>query len=319
VDLDVARRADPDADDVFAGIDECGFNDANNRGHDCIERAVHDVQLVLFLNSPVLGNDRGGHVRAAQIDAYCRAHRWSVWHRHRRDPQRAEVLAVMETIDLTTLRNYSRRTGQATHPELLDARAIEHVKEIEIDEEHITVTFDQKITRFYNANEIVQREWVYKYNEDPEFVGAIGKVIDLARKHLKDMPDNVACPPGCAECCSGYEPFVSRADVQRIADHLKMPYDDVMREYVIERPSADGYHVGWLRKVSDDIADNCVFLKGSRSGHYYCGIYPARPDDCRDFTPIGCEDVDESLPRNTKFKIGPAFQPKRRNRNGRPR
>src|ERR1700680_2187995 len=102
----------------------------------------------------------------------------------------------METIDLIALRNYSRRTKQATHPELFDTRPIEHVKEIEIDEEHITVTFDQKMTRYYNANEIVQREWVYKYNSDPEFVSAIGKVIDLARKHLKDIPNNVACPPG---------------------------------------------------------------------------------------------------------------------------
>ncbi len=107
------------------------------------------------------------------------------------------------------------------------------------------------------------------------------------------MPENIACPPGCAECCSGYEPFVSKADVQRIADHLGMSYDETMRRYVVERPSADGYHVGWLRKVGDDVADQCVFLMGSRSGRYYCGIYPARPHDCRDFTPIGCDDVDD--------------------------
>jgi Fe-S-cluster containining protein len=88
---------------------------------------------------------------------------------------------------------------------------------------------------------------------------------------------------------------------------------------VVERPSADGYHVGWLRKVGDDLADQCVFLMGSRSGRHYCGIYEGRPGDCREFTPIGCEDVDTSLPRNTNWKIGPAFQPKRRGRkqNGR--
>jgi Fe-S-cluster containining protein len=218
----------------------------------------------------------------------------------------------METIDLINLKNYARRTGQPTHPELLDARPIEHVNKIEIDEEHITVEFDEKTTRYYNVNEITKREWVYKYNDNPEFVKAIGKVIDLARRHLKEMPDNIACPPGCAECCSGYEPFVSKADVQRIADHLGMTYDATMREYVVARPSADGFHVGWLRKVGDDISDQCVFLMGSRSGHYYCGIYEARPHDCRDFTPIGCDDVDESLPRKTSWKIGSPFAPKRR-------
>ena len=141
----------------------------------------------------------------------------------------------METIDLISLRNFARRTGQPTHPELLDARPIQHVNKIEIDEEHVTVEFDEKTTRFYNVNEITKREWTYKYNDDPEFVRAVAKVIDLARKHLKDVPDNIACPPGCAECCSGYEPFVSRADVQRIADHLRLSYGDVMRDYVVER------------------------------------------------------------------------------------
>ena len=225
----------------------------------------------------------------------------------------------METIDLITLRNFSRRTGQPTHPELLDARPLVHFNKIEIDEEHVTIEFDEKIERYYNLNEITHREWVYKYNDNPEFVKAIAKVIDLARKHLKELPENLACPPGCAECCSGYEPFVSKADVQRIADHLGMTYADVMREYVNERPSADGYTVGWLRKVGDDISDQCVFLMGSRSGRHYCGIYEGRPGDCREFSPIGCDDVDESIPRKGSFKVGSPFQPKhptRRGRNG---
>lgn len=218
----------------------------------------------------------------------------------------------METIDLIALRNFTRETGQPTHPELLDTRPIERVKKIEIDEEHITITYNQDVTRYYNANEIVQREWEYKYNDDAEMVAAIGRVIELARKHHKDLPENVACPPGCAECCSGYEPFVSRQDVQRIAEYLHMTPREVMDEYIVKRKSADGYHVGWVRKVTDDITDQCVFLKESRPGRYYCGIYEARPGDCREFTPIGCQDVDEDLPRNASLKIGAPFQPKRR-------
>jgi Fe-S-cluster containining protein len=225
---------------------------------------------------------------------------------------------LVETIDLISLRDYSRRTGQQTHPELLDARPMEHVTKIEIDEEHVTVEYNEKTTRYYNVNEITKNEWIYKYNDDPEFVAAVAHVIALARKHLKDLPETIACPPGCAECCSGYEPFVSGSDVQRIADHLGMSYDAVIREYVIQRKSADGHYVGWLRKVTDDVADQCVFLKGDRSGHYYCGIYNARPGDCREFTPIGCQDVDEDLSHKRSFKIGPAFQPKhpRHKRNG---
>ncbi|MEO6912614.1 MAG: YkgJ family cysteine cluster protein [Candidatus Baltobacteraceae bacterium] len=219
----------------------------------------------------------------------------------------------MQTIDLTNLRNFTRETGQPTHPELLDTVPMEHVKEIEIDEEHITITYNQKTTHHYNTNEIVQREWIYKYNEDPELVKAIGKVIDLSRRHLKDLPENLACPPGCAECCSGYEPFVSNTDLQRLADHLGMSPKETLDEYIVKRPSADRYHVGWIRKVTEDITDQCVFLKGSQ-GRYYCGVYEGRPDDCRDFTPIGCQDVNEDLPRDRPLKIGPPFQPKHRHK-----
>ncbi len=216
----------------------------------------------------------------------------------------------METIDLIRLRNYSRETAQQTHPELLDTQPIERVKKIEIDEEHITVTYNENITRYYNANEITHREWEYKYNDDAEMVAAIARVIELARKHHKDMPENIACPPGCAECCSGYEPFVSHGDVDRIARYLNLTSKEVMDEYIVKRKSADGYYVGWVRKVTDDVADQCVFLKESRPGRYYCGIYEARPGDCRDFTPVGCQDVNESIPHNGKIKIGGPFQPK---------
>ena len=219
----------------------------------------------------------------------------------------------METIDLINLRKFTRETGQPTHPELLDARPMERVKKIEIDEEHITVTYNQNTTHYYNANEIVHSEWEYKYNDDPEMVAAIAKVIELARRHHKDMPEQVACPPGCAECCSGYEPFVSHADLLRMAEYLHMSPKDVMNEYIVKRKSADGYYVGWVRKVTDDVADQCVFLKQSRPGRYYCGIYEARPGDCRDFTPIGCQDVNENIPRDKTIKIGPPFQPRHGN------
>ena len=235
-------------------------------------------------------------------------------HLHRRHPRHIAKDTIVETIDLTALRNYSRRTGQTTHPELLDVRPMEHVTKIEIDEEHVTIEYNEKTTRYYNVNEITKSEWVYKYNDDREFVAAVANVINLARARLKNLPDTITCPPGCAECCSGYEPFVSESDVHRIAEHLGMSYDDVMREYVVPRRSADGHYVGWLRKISDDLADQCVFLMGDQSGRYYCGIYPARPGDCREFTPIGCEDVDTSLSHKSSFKIGPPFRPRHRKR-----
>jgi Fe-S-cluster containining protein len=224
---------------------------------------------------------------------------------------------MTNTIDLIThsalreLRAFTRSTGQPTSIERMDLEPMRQVNEIEITEEHITITYNQAIEYKYNANAIVEREWSYKYNDDPEFVRAIKGVIDLARRHLRDMPENSSCPPGCAECCSGYEPFVSREDVQRIADHLGLSYRETLERYVVARTSADGFTVGYLRKVTDDVADQCVFLKGPRSGSYYCGIYEARPHDCNAFTPIGCEDVDTDLSHRGEYKVGAPFRPRR--------
>ena len=84
----------------------------------------------------------------------------------------------MTTIDLTALRKFTLETGQPTHPEMLDTVPMEHVQDIEIDQEHITITYNQTINHYYNTSENIEREWIYKYNEDPEFVAAVAKVID---------------------------------------------------------------------------------------------------------------------------------------------
>jgi Fe-S-cluster containining protein len=235
---------------------------------------------------------------------------------------------MQETIDLIAhrelrnLRRFTRESGQPTQLSSLDLGEMTYVQSIEIDEEHVTVKYNSKTVRKYNANEVSHKEWVYKYNDDADFVAAVRQVIELSRKHLYDLPENLSCPPGCAECCSGYEPFVNRGDVKRIADHLGMTYDEVMQEYVVPRESADGFVVGWLRKVdekgalSEETTDKCVFLMGNRSGRYYCGIYEARPSDCREFTPIGCDDVDTSLPRGGAYKTGRPFQPRHKRKTG---
>jgi Fe-S-cluster containining protein len=224
---------------------------------------------------------------------------------------------MSETIDLIALRKakkelaaYSRDTEQPMYMEKLDLQPIRQVQKIEIGEEFITLTYNEVTKYNYNTKEITHRVWDFKYNNDPEIVSAIAHVIELARKHLRELPENAACPPGCAQCCSGYEPFVSHEDMQRIADHLGMSKSAAIKQYVVERPSADGYIVGYLRKVTDDIASQCVFLKGKESGEHYCGIYEARPHDCDAFTPINCQDVDWTLPRNAPQPTGSPFRPR---------
>jgi len=207
------------------------------------------------------------------------------------------------------LRAFTRATGQPTDVQSLDLEPMTQVQSIEIGEEFITIRYNEHVTHYYNTRAVTRREWRAKYNDDPELVTAIGNVIDLARKRLRTLPDTLACPPGCASCCSGYEPFVSRDDVRRLGEALRLSEREIIDEYVVQRPSADGFILGYLRKVTEDIADRCVFLKGSE-GAYYCGVYAARPHDCRAFTPIGCEDVDTAISYDAPQPTGRPFRPR---------
>ncbi len=96
---------------------------------------------------------------------------------------------MQETIDLIAhremrnLRAFTRETGQPTRLADLDLEPMTNVQSIEIDEEHVTMQYNTKTERRLNVNEITRKEWIYKYNGDPEFVAAVARVIELARKH----------------------------------------------------------------------------------------------------------------------------------------
>ena len=84
---------------------------------------------------------------------------------------------MQETIDLIAhrelrnLRRFTRETGQPTSIDQLDLEPMVSVQNIDIDEEHITIKYNEKIERKYNANAHSHREWVFKYNDDPEIGG----------------------------------------------------------------------------------------------------------------------------------------------------
>src|ERR1700737_4210162 len=98
--------------------------------------------------------------------------------------------AMQETIDLIAhrelrkRREYTKETGQPTKLSELDLGPMTNVQEIELDEEHITVHYNTVTERKYNANQVTRKEWVYKYNDDPEFVAAVKQIVELSRKHL---------------------------------------------------------------------------------------------------------------------------------------
>ncbi len=68
-----------------------------------------------------------------------------------------ETIDLIANRELRNLRRFTRETGQPTNLEQLDLEPLRHVKEIEITDEHITITYNESVKRRYNANEITHR------------------------------------------------------------------------------------------------------------------------------------------------------------------
>ena len=100
---------------------------------------------------------------------------------------------MQETIDLIghrELRNLQRYTRETGQPTKLSPRPRTD-DELSVHRDRRRARHDplqQATKRNYNTNEITHKEWVYKYNDDPEYVEALRRVIELSRKHLYDLP-----------------------------------------------------------------------------------------------------------------------------------
>lgn len=82
----------------------------------------------------------------------------------------------------------------------------------------------------------------------------------------------------CGRCCAGPEMgyiWVSRPEIRRIADFLKMPVKELKRQFL--------RHVGLrLTIVEEPHSRDCVFLQQTKQGRG-CSIYEVRPAQCRNW------------------------------------
>lgn len=74
---------------------------------------------------------------------------------------------------------------------------------------------------------------------------------------------------GCANCCKTTGPLFTTRDIERIAKHLQLSYQDFVSQYL--REDEDGDLV--LQKVP------CPFLQSDN----HCLIYEVRPKACREY------------------------------------
>jgi Fe-S-cluster containining protein len=99
------------------------------------------------------------------------------------------------------------------------------------------------------------------------------------------------CMKCAAFCCrmAGYV-SVSRADIRRLAKHLGLTVRQFEEKHIVEK----------TRKGEKRIKrgyEACQFLKGNR----LCGVYEARPKDCRGYV---CWDQDD----DTVYRFAEFYQ-----------
>ena len=85
----------------------------------------------------------------------------------------------------------------------------------------------------------------------------------------------------CANCCKIMSPSLLKRDIRRLAKHLSLPEDELIREYLQPGEDKNTYT---SRQVP------CPFLQDK-----LCTVYEARPDNCRSFPNLHKRDFKSRL------------------------
>ena len=86
-----------------------------------------------------------------------------------------------------------------------------------------------------------------------------------------DIQQQMDCT-SCANCCRYSVVPVSKQEIERIAAHIGVTVETVVRVYTVPDPDTSG------SRVLLNSSKGCAFLDGN-----LCTIYEARPKACRDF------------------------------------
>jgi Fe-S-cluster containining protein len=116
------------------------------------------------------------------------------------------------------------------------------------------------------AKEKQQENWLFrsmlKASKIPQ-----QEIDDAAHAIYDKVKSEIDCTQ-CAYCCKHITPVVSNTDIKRIAKHLELKPETVIKKWFrIDK------QMGMVIKSSP-----CPFLKNKK-----CSIYDARPLDCRNY------------------------------------
>ncbi|MDQ7826206.1 MAG: YkgJ family cysteine cluster protein [Candidatus Eremiobacteraeota bacterium] len=123
-----------------------------------------------------------------------------------------------------------------------------------------------------------------------------GRLLDLVREFLEALV--ASGEPGlvdvlghtdpycfmCGVCCGSYDLEATAADIERLADYLKISEKEVWEKHLVPGSRSWNRRDGLLRRLEKEGHEGeCVFLKAKSQTESVCGIYEGRPQICRDY------------------------------------
>lgn len=140
-------------------------------------------------------------------------------------------------------------------------------------------------------------------------VGAVAAYEQSSKRHdqrLAAAPDasTLACTEGCAWCCH-FSVDVRPVEVARILDYVEQNYSDAQREQLvseIRRNSESLMGLDEFERMQRNV--KCPFLIENR-----CGIYPVRPQTCRNYHATSVAGCQQSFEEPDNRDIDPDFAP----------
>ena len=124
------------------------------------------------------------------------------------------------------------------------------------------------------------------------------RMLDGKECHLAQPWPPIECFH-CGICCTRYQPPLSDEDIETIAGKLGLSPSDFLSNYV--QTTVAGYLLRQTEK-------GCIFLEWDGENSANCGIYPFRPEACRNWVAsLSRSECQEGLKRRkTRDKILPA-------------
>ncbi len=138
------------------------------------------------------------------------------------------------------------------------------------------------------AEEHWAENWNFRaYLKQHEAPARVDAVVHQLNAEIAPKIDCTAC----ANCCKSISPYLTDADVERVAARLKLDASELVRLHL--DPAIEDRHV--FRSMP------CPLLKGGR-----CGVYEDRPDDCASFPHLHKPDfVEYSISTIENYRVCP--------------